>query len=153
VLARGIVDAHPRAVRHEELVHLPLILRLPGGAEAGRRVAGFTQPPDLAPTLLDLFGQKPAEAGGFSLLPLARGEAESVRPHAVTAFELGPAAVRAIRTDEWAYLLPVRVPEGETREPQLFAKPDDRWEVNDLRARNVERADELERALKTLAAD
>src|SRR5207248_419135 len=69
----GQVGLH-RPWLYEELVHLPLILRLPGGAEAGRRVAGFTQPPDLAPTLLDLFGQKPAEAGGFSLLPLARGE-------------------------------------------------------------------------------
>ena len=30
----------------------------------------------------------------------------------------------------------------------LFEKPDDRWEVNDLRARNIERADELEAELK-----
>lgn len=134
---------------HEELVHLPLIMRLPAGAEAGRRVAGFTQPPDLAPTLLDLFGVKPPDGmTGYSLLPLARGEAESVRPHAITELELGDAAESAIRTNEWAYLLPLRIPEGETREPQLYEKPDDRWEVNDLRPRNIERADELEDLLK-----
>ena len=34
------------------------------------------------------------------------------------------------------------------REPLLFEKPDDRWEVNDLRARNIERADELEARLR-----
>ncbi len=40
---------------------------------------------------------------------------------------------------------------SETREPMLFQKPDDRCEVNDLRARNIERADELEALLKKLA--
>jgi arylsulfatase A-like enzyme len=140
---------------YEELVHLPLILRLPGAEEACHRVWGFTQPPDLAPTLLNLFGVAAnGEAfEGHNLLPLARGQVESVRPHAITSLEVGAAAERAIRTDEWAYLLPVRVPEGETREPQLFQKPDDRWEVNDLRARNIERADELEAELTRRAAD
>jgi arylsulfatase A-like enzyme len=141
----GQIGLH-RPWLHEELVHLPLLLRLPGAAEAGRRVPGFTQPADLAPTLLDLFGLKPSEAA--SLLPLARGEAESARQHAITTLELNGAAEAAIRTDEWALLLPLKVPEGETREALLFEKPDDRWEVNDLRPRNIERADELEAALK-----
>ena len=34
------------------------------------------------------------------------------------------------------------------RTPQLFVKPDDRWEVNDLRQQNLEQADELERILR-----
>src|SRR5438067_2137488 len=51
----GQVGLH-RPWLYEELVHLPLVLRLPGAAEAGRRVPATTQPPDLAPTLLDLFG-------------------------------------------------------------------------------------------------
>jgi arylsulfatase A-like enzyme len=142
----GQVGLH-RPWLHEELVHLPLILRLPGSEQAGRRVFGFTQPPDLAPTVLDLFGL--GAGTGPSLLALARGEVSSIRESAVTALELGDAAERSIRTDEWAFLLPVRVPEGESRAPQLFQKPDDHWEVNDLRARNMERADELEVALRT----
>ena len=129
-----------------ELVHLPPIPRPVPAAEACRRVFGFTQPPDVLVTLLDLFGVKPP--GGTSLLPLARGEAVSARNCAITALELGDAAERAIRTDDWAYLVPVRVPEGEKREPQLFQKPDDRWEVNDLRSQNIERADELEQILR-----
>jgi arylsulfatase A-like enzyme len=131
---------------HEELVHLPLYMRLPNAEQAGRRVAGFTQPPDLFPTLLALFGiAPPTEARGFNLLPLARGEATSSRAFAVTSLELGGAAELAIRTDEWALLVPARTPEGDApRESLLFAKPDDRWEVNDLRARNIEQADELE---------
>jgi hypothetical protein len=34
----------------------------------------------------------------------------------------------------------------------LHEKPDDRWEVNDLRPRNVERADELEAVLRKYVA-
>jgi arylsulfatase A-like enzyme len=145
----GQVGLH-RPWLHEELVHLPLLLRLPDAEQAGRRVAGFTQPPDLFPTLLALFGTSPpAGANGFNLLPLARGEAESQRTSAVTSLELGEAGEMAIRTEEWALLMPTRVPEGDpAREPMLFAKPDDRWEVNDLRGRNIEIADELEAKLR-----
>ncbi|HSQ55787.1 MAG TPA: sulfatase-like hydrolase/transferase, partial [Gemmata sp.] len=130
---------------HEELVHLPLIVRLPDAAEACRRVSGFTQPPDIAATLLDLFGIATTE--GHSLLPMARGDADSPRQYAISTLELHGAAESSIRTQEWAYLLPVRVPEGETRNPMLFHRPDDRWESNDLLARNIDRADELEKAL------
>jgi arylsulfatase A-like enzyme len=140
----GQVGLH-RPWLHEELVHLPLILRLPSAEQAGRRVAGFTQPPDLLPTLLALFGIALPETNGFDLLPVARGEAAPSRTFAVTSLELNGAAELAIRTDEWALLVPTRTPEGDApREPLLFAKPDDRWEVNDLRARNIEIADELE---------
>ena len=47
---------------HEEMVHLPLMLRLPGAAEAGRRVPAFTQPPDLYATVLEAFGIPPDAA-------------------------------------------------------------------------------------------
>jgi arylsulfatase A-like enzyme len=133
---------------HEELVHLPLLLLLPGAAEACRHVPAFTQPQDIAATLLDLLGV-PAAAGQFdgqSLLPAARGEKFVSRPHAVSKLALGVAEELAIRTDEWAYLVPVRSPESETRQPLLYSKPDDRWEVNAVR--NIEQADELEAILR-----
>jgi len=144
----GQIGLH-RPWLHTELVHLPLIVRLPGAADKCRRVTGFTQPPDLFPTLLDLFGVKPAD--GMSLLPLARGEAESTRTKAVTALELNGAAEIAIRTDDCAFLLPLTVPESEKREPMLFDKPDDRWEVNDMRARKIDHADELEAELRKVS--
>ncbi len=133
---------------HEELVHLPLVLRLPGAGHAGRRVPGFTQPPDVVATIRALLGAPP-EGSGFDLLPVARGEAESARAFAITALELNGAAELAIRTHEWALLVPTRTPDGDPpREPRLYEKPDDRWEVNDLCARNLERADELEALLR-----
>jgi arylsulfatase A-like enzyme len=134
---------------HEELVHLPLILRWPDAKEACRRVGQFTQPMDLAPTILDLFGLDSGTANpeARSLLPLAEGKSVSSREFAITELELGEAGELAIRTDEWAFLLPVKVPPGETRQPQLFSKPDDRWEVNDHRTKNIERCDEFEAIL------
>ena len=140
----GQIGLH-RPWLHEELVHVPLMVRLPAAEEALRRVAAFTQPPDIASTILDLFGLKPADSP--SLLDLARGSAALSRGHAVTRLEVNGAAEGAFRTEEWTYLLPLRVPEGEERQPQLYANPDDRWEVNDLRSRNVSRADELEAEL------
>src|SRR5439155_13304284 len=146
----GQVGLH-RPWLYEELVHLPLVLRLPGAAEAGRRVPAITQPPDLAPTLLDLFGVVPLphEFPGFNLLPLAHGQTEKVRDAAYSRLELDGASEVAIRTDDWALLLPVEPhPDDPPREPLLFEKPDDRWEVNDLRSRNVETADEMEAVLR-----
>ncbi|QJW99789.1 sulfatase-like hydrolase/transferase [Frigoriglobus tundricola] len=145
----GQIGTH-RPWLHEELVHLPLFLRLPGAEQGGRRVPGFTQPPDVYPTLLALLGAPaPADAAGHNLLPLARGEVRSPREFAATALELGAAAEIALRTDDHALLVPTRVPEGDSpREPLLYAKPDDRWEVNDLRPRSIERADELEAKLR-----
>jgi arylsulfatase A-like enzyme len=148
----GQIGLH-RPWLHEELVHLPFFLHLPGAEQGGRRVTGFTQPPDLYPTLLSLLGAPPPDdPNAFNLLPLARGEAPPPRTYAISALELGDAAELAIRTDEWALLVPTRVPAGDAlREPLLFEKPDDRWEVNDLRVRYIERADELEAKLREAA--
>ena len=115
---------------YHELVHLPLLVRLPGAVEACRRVYGFTQPPDVRNTLLDLFGVMPIE--GMSLLPLARGELESSRHQAITLLDLPIAAESAIRPTS-GHILRLEVPDAK-REPQLFLKPDDRWEVNDVRS-------------------
>src|ERR1019366_5402924 len=52
----GVIGA-PRPRLHDELVHVPLLMRLPGGAEAGQRIAALTQPLDLLPTFLEAMSQ------------------------------------------------------------------------------------------------
>jgi arylsulfatase A-like enzyme len=131
---------------HDELIHLPLLLRLPGAAEAGRRVAALTQAVDLAPTLADWFQTPLADVHGHSLLPLARGEVESIRPHAVAGLQISDAIEYALRTPEWAFLLPAN-PDAE-RSPLLYVKPDDRWEVNNVLQHHLELAEQLERTLR-----
>jgi arylsulfatase A-like enzyme len=131
----GQIGVH-RPWLYEELVHVPLILRLPGAAEAGRRVPAFTQPADIEATLASLFG----ENRSGNLLPLARGEATALRPHALTLLEINGAEECAIRTEEFAFLLPLN---DEGRPPMLFVKPDDRWEVNDVLSQHAEVAEQL----------
>jgi arylsulfatase A-like enzyme len=135
---------------HDELIHLPLIVRLPGAEEAGRRVFALTQPVDLLPTLLDLIGlAAPPDLHGHTLLPLARGQAEKVREYACVGVEGSGAMAWALRTPEWGLVLPLRVPEGDPpRGPQLYVKPDDRWEVNDVVQHRLELAESLEKVLR-----
>jgi arylsulfatase A-like enzyme len=116
---------------HAELVHLPLLLRLPGHREKMRRVPAFTQTSDLVPTLAEL-----VESGfpGMSLLPLAMGKTTAGRDAARSTH--GPE--RAIRTPEWAFL-----PPAGDRPARLYRKPDDIWEVNDLAPRHPDECDRL----------
>lgn len=135
---------------HEELVHLPLILRSSDASHAGRRISALTQPVDLFATLLDLFGVAIPVNHGHSLLPLLRGETEQIRTYACSGHQIGDEIEWALRTSDWAFLLPMTpYPEDRApRRPQLYLKPDDRWEVNDLVQHHLERAEQFETVLR-----
>ncbi len=138
---------------HDEVVHLPLLFRLPDQAEAGRRVAALTQPVDLLPTLCELLGVPAPACHGHSLLPLARGERAEVRACACAGLEADGTLEWALRTPEWGFLLPLRTPpEDPTRGPQLYVKPDDRWEVNNVLHHHLEFAEGLEKTLRGFVA-
>jgi arylsulfatase A-like enzyme len=130
---------------YDELVHLPLLMRLPRGEQAGRRVPALTQPVDLMPTLLEAFGLPPVASHGHSLLPLARGTAEKVRDYACSGLRVGEAVVWALRSPEWAFLLPLA---DTARAAQLYVKPDDRWELNDVIQHHPELAAHIEAVLR-----
>jgi choline-sulfatase len=69
------------ATLYQELVHVPLLLKLPGGAGAGRRIGETVRQIDVLPTVLDVLGVKvPPDTQGRSLLPLL--QAPSRRPPA-----------------------------------------------------------------------
>jgi arylsulfatase A-like enzyme len=149
----GAVGLH-RPWLHDELIHVPLLLSLPHNNEdVGRRVGALTQSCDLMPTLLELFGLLiPPEVQGRSLLGLARGQTGAVREQAYCGLSIGGGIEYAMRTKDWAYLLPLRVPDGETpREPQLYAKPEDRWEVNNLIQQHPELAESMDATLREVA--
>lgn len=140
---------------HEELVHLPLLIRLPGAKEAGRRVSLLTQSVDLFPTLLETFKAPVPETpmAGRSLWPLVHGLEQPVRVDAVTGLQIGDAIEYALRTPEWSFILPVRADEADPpRGPRLYVKPDDRWEVNDVIQHHMELAEQLEATLRQISA-
>lgn len=134
---------------HDELAHVPLMMRWPGRLTENRRVTALTQAVDVMPTLLDAFGVAAPDVHGHSLLPLARGEAERVRAYAVSGLALGGSSEWALRTPEWAYLLPVRAGVGDApRAARLYVRPDDRWEVNDVAQHHPALCDHLGRVLR-----
>jgi arylsulfatase A-like enzyme len=146
----GVVGA-VRPYLHDEVIHLPLLLRLPGGARAGRHVAALTQAVDVGPTLAEAFGTNLPGAQGHSLLPLARGEVEQVRAYACSGLRVGREVEWALRTSDWGFLLPLAAEEG-TRGPQLHVKPDDRWEVNNVVQHHLEWSDRLEQTLRAFVS-
>ncbi len=138
-----------RAWLHDEVIHLPLLLRWPGGAEAGRRVSALTQVVDLAPTLAEWFGTSLPGVHGHSLLSLARGQIETIRSYACAGLQVGAAIEYALRTSDWAFLLPVQTgAEEASRSLQLYVKPDDRWEVNNVVQHHLDLTEQLERTLR-----
>ncbi len=147
----GLVGAS-RPWLHEELVHIPLIIRMPHGAAGGARIGALTQPVDLMPTLLEAFDLTSLDCHGSSLLPLIRGEQERIRDYACSGSEIGGELEYSLRTLDWAFLLPQETGSGglhpPLRNPQLYVKPDDRWEVNNVLQHHFELAEQLEQTLR-----
>ena len=133
----GVVGPETSAL-HEELIHLPLIIRLPEAREAMRRVAEFTQPSDLPTAILELIRGNSSESRIGRLL---LGQSTDVRE----SCRIVQGDERALRTHDWAYFAA-----SQTKVPRLYRKPDDLWEVNDLAARHT---DECDRLLELLNAE
>jgi arylsulfatase A-like enzyme len=131
---------------HEEVVHIPLLWRMPGADQRGRRVQQLTQPADLPVTIADLFGVPFREpTHGRSLLPVARGQSLR-RDYLCSLGRKGDIEEWSIRTHQWHYLLPL--PGSRERGPQLYVKPDDRWELNNVAEQHPDVAEHLELTLR-----
>lgn len=129
-----------------ELVHVPLLLRLPDGSSALARTHALVQPPDLAATLRAWWDLPAATAWGQNLLPLANGPAETLRDR---VFLYDGQAEWAIRTAHW-YLR--RQAGDEAPRRMLYVKPDDRWELNDVADRCPKVVESLDAALDEFVA-
>jgi len=84
-----------------------LIMRGPGGFEGGRVVESIVGHIDIFPTLCELLEiEAPSWLQGVSLMPLIRGEADSVRDEIFTEVNYHAAyePMRAIRTPHWKYI-------------------------------------------------
>lgn len=121
-----------------ELVHVPLLVRTPDGSTAAARSAALVDHADLWATLLDWWriADRPAAPTAAGLFRALEQEDWTPRDRLVLR---GRGAERAIRTPAW-YLR-----RAETAE--LYVKPDDRWEANDVSVRCREVAECLEDAL------
>ncbi|HEV7221878.1 MAG TPA: sulfatase-like hydrolase/transferase [Pirellulales bacterium] len=137
---------------HGELVQVPWMLRLPDATGAMDRSQALVQPADLPATLVDWWslGALHKPGAGRSLLPVVREGLPMLRDHACIISADGE---RGIRTSGWYLRLPASGDESAApARGQLYAKPDDRWEVNDVADRCAETAEALERALAAFEA-
>ncbi len=119
-----------------EVVHVPLLVRFPDGRGAAGRSPALVEPADLWATLWELLAsdQAPPRPTARSLLPLLREQCPAPAWRDRLAI-VGRDTERALRTPAW-YL-------RAHEKAELYVKPDDRWEVNDVVARCQDVVDSL----------
>jgi len=127
---------------YSTIAHPPLLVKVPGVTD-GETCDAFCQPPDLMPTILELADAPIPEAvQGSSLLPLLRGERDSIRDVAVSSLTYTQdAEVRSptsVRTKDWLYIYG-----GDEWPSQLFDLNSDPEETQDL----IDRAPDQARRL------
>ena len=133
---------------YEELIHTPLIIRMPGARFGGIRHQALVQTVDLLPTILAAFGVRPGDdqpLHGHDLLALIKGEQTKVRDYACMGMDVEEFA---IRTHLWHFILPLVDDPDEPRSTELYRKPEDRWDQNNVIEQHPEVADQLELALR-----
>jgi len=125
----------PACPQYNTLVHIPLMIYVPGAGPGGR-VSALSANVDIYPTVLDLFGQAPAAPiHGRSLLPLIRGDADKVRDSALYGFFGGFSNV----TDgKMTYL---RAPQNDDGELNIYSQ---RWEFGIFRQQTPPLAEGVE---------
>jgi arylsulfatase A-like enzyme len=116
-----------------EWLHVPMLWRFPDEVGALARSRSLVSHLELLPTLLDWVGdgqQMPAlRCDGRSLLPIVQNEADSWREAMLAASASGQLA---IRTTEWCLRRKPAGMESSEAMAELYVRPDDRWEANDV---------------------
>jgi len=123
---------------YSELLKVPLIMRFPGGEYGGKRLDALAQFPDLPVTWLDAIGHAAAahDMGGKSLMPVIRGDAESIRQVTISGYHSAPD--RCIRTRRYSYVV-----RGPAEQDELYDLTEDPRERNNIISQKPEVADRL----------
>jgi arylsulfatase A-like enzyme len=129
---------------YAELTHVPWLIRFPAALGLAGRTQALVQSADLPTTILDACGL-PIGAlptgGGRSAMPLLQGDRA---PRFDRAFAVGPAEQYAVVTPAWSLRVSNQSVKPESNEAssasgsaaekrvELFTKPDDWFEVNEV---------------------
>ena len=134
----GSLD-NPDSELYGELLHLPLLCRIPNGPHATRR-GGLMQPEDVFMILQQWLNQNVTDASkaGTDFLDATNAS----RPLVISEHGGGS---WSIRTPAW-FLRHSGISGGDR---ELYFKPDDRWEANNV----AERCDDVVRAIERLYSD
>ncbi len=121
-----------------ELLHVPLMIRFPDRTAAAARTQNLAEPADLWAALWQYLrlGDLPRSPTALSWLPIISGDDAAPRHDRLCV--AGVKNERSIRTPAW-YL-------RAAGEGELFVKPDDRWEVNNVANRCLDIVEALQQA-------
>jgi N-sulfoglucosamine sulfohydrolase len=103
----GLPFPNAKATLYDRGIGVMMIMRGPGGFTGGQVIDAMVSHLDVYPTLMDLAGiDHPDFLQGASLMPLVRGEVESVHDavFAEMTYHAAYAPQRAIRTRRWKYI-------------------------------------------------
>ncbi|MFO0813144.1 MAG: sulfatase-like hydrolase/transferase [Gemmatales bacterium] len=137
----------------EERAHVPLIMRFPRGAGAGKRVHHYTHPEDVLLTIYQMItGEAPNDLQADHLVRYTQGQAGRYRDYAVTLQHASDGQIdyATLRSKNWSITVPWH---HEADQPlQLYRKPEDRWEMNNVAKEHTEVAEHLELTLRRYVA-
>src|SRR5581483_2658784 len=123
-------EAEHGVLLYREVLHVPLIVKLPAQRMAGRRVAVPAQLVDILPTVTTAVGAKtPPDLPGMSLIDLARGDSRAQRTiYSETLYprlHLGWSQLRSLTDSREHYI--------ESPAPELFDIVNDPHERHNIR--------------------
>jgi len=130
---------------YEELVHVPLMIRYPGGVGSGMERKELSSLVDLLPTVLDAAGVKTKDTlPGKSLLSPNSGDGRKL----FAQEDHQGAVLEAVRVDDWKLIVSrVEDPRGQP-DTQLFDLSVDPEEKKNLASLNPDRCEELRKLLE-----
>lgn len=138
---------------YAELTHVPLMIRIPGQQGGSNRSRALVQPADLSTTILDCCGLRYGDAGaavvgaGRSFLPIIQGQSASEFDRACVAADNQQVFV----TPGWSLRVSTEGTSAEEESAakaaeekiELFVKPDDWVEINNVADRCPEIVEEM----------
>lgn len=123
---------------YSEQLHVPLLVRLPAGQGALARISHLVQPADLPATILGALAiSSDSTCDGLDLSRLLR---DPHTPWRSFSLATGAEPTVSMRTPAW-YLRSAEYRDEQGAE--LFVKPDDRWDANNIANRCPEIVGEL----------
>jgi arylsulfatase A-like enzyme len=126
-------DKHGHTV-YEEMVHVPLIVKLPDQKYKGKRIFDVTRAVDLMPTILDLQGATPAqhEMQGISLRPMWENENHAEPRTALVEGSAKKYEKKSLRDGQHKYIITMSVEQVEKSGRKQVPKKPAQAELYDL---------------------
>ncbi len=150
ILGHNHVQGDEILSNYNESVHVPMMISAPNTAEfndfRSLRNRSLRQTDLINECLIDWFADDPSQFVG-RIQSLAFGAPELCDQAIVIKSEGGESCSVSIQTHAWKLIKSFGNDDAQSNDVELYAKPDDRWEVNDVSRRCPQIVESLSRIL------